>query len=962
MEQAICPKTYCCTNLRRFHFGDFKKLDFSRILGRGGGGVVHEAELRGLKYAVKEFTPQPMEWPVESNTEVEFLSQLNHENIIQFFGHYSEPQLNKTLQVFAILEFCPKSLEELIWDTRKIFSYEEKKAIVGQLVKGLDYLAKRHIIHLDLKPGNILVSQEGRYKIADFGLSKKLLKQEGFMADEYEIGTLSYRAPELLKEQPYSFPIDMWSLGLVMAELWIRNYVVDGFCTASVLESINNMWSPGSKDHIDNLLVSLETPAADLVKHLLQIEPSQRATLEMVKASSFLALYPPVYSNRPRLTAPQLPRLGRPNIAFQRPEFRPSLKTYCCTNLRRFHFGDFKKLDFSRILGRGGGGVVHEAELRGLKYAVKEFTPQPMEWPVESNTEVEFLSQLNHENIIQFFGHYSEPQLNKTLQVFAILEFCPKSLEELIWDTRKIFSYEEKKAIVGQLVKGLDYLAKRHIIHLDLKPGNILVSQEGRYKIADFGLSKKLLKQEGFMADEYEIGTLSYRAPELLKEQPYSFPIDMWSLGLVMAELWIRNYVVDGFCTASVLESINNMWSPGSKDHIDNLLVSLETPAADLVKHLLQIEPSQRATLEMVKASSFLALYPPVYSNRPRLTAPQLPRLGRPNIAFQRPEFRPSLKTYCCTNLRRFHFGDFKKLDFSRILGRGGGGVVHEAELRGLKYAVKEFTPQPMEWPVESNTEVEFLSQLNHENIIQFFGHYSEPQLNKTLQVFAILEFCPKSLEELIWDTRKIFSYEEKKAIVGQLVKGLDYLAKRHIIHLDLKPGNILVSQEGRYKIADFGLSKKLLKQEGFMADEYEIGTLSYRAPELLKEQPYSFPIDMWSLGLVMAELWIRNYVVDGFCTASVLEFINNMWSPGSKDHIDNLLVSLETPAADLVKHLLQIEPSQRATLEMVKASSFLALYPPVYSNRPRLTAPQLPRLGRPNIAIKRPEFRPSLK
>ncbi|UYV64351.1 hypothetical protein LAZ67_3000364, partial [Cordylochernes scorpioides] len=1084
-----------CTDFGKFYIKDFAQLRFNRFLGQGGGGSVHEATWRGLKVAVKKFKHQSINSPVENNREIMFLSQLRHENIIQFIGYYALPTLSNTLKVYAILEFCPNTLEDILHYLTRQFSYNEAKSIVSQLVNGLEYISKRHIIHRDLKPANILLGQDGRYKIADFGCSKRLNQEEGFMTYRGEVGTLFYRAPEMLKEQPYSFPIDLWSLGLIIGEICVRQYVVVGTSVLTLLENINNLWIPGSNNYIENRFVKYEKPMVDLIKHLLQIDPSKRATLDMVKASSFLEVYPqnPRDNIQPELQVLQQPRniilhstaVQRPllyrlqatppfssikqthhtlnkqqHIAVYpqnprdniQPEFqviqqprniilhttavqRPLLYRLQAppsySNIRqtpynhhtlnkqqhieriqnvgyiqkitdikdkkatqKFYIKDFAQLRFNRFLGQGGGGSVHEATWRGLKVAVKEFKPQSINSPVENNREIMFLSQLRNENIIQFIGYYAIPTLSNTLKVYAILEFCPNTLEDILHDLTRQFSYNEAKSIVRQLVNGLEYISKRHIIHRDLKPANILLGQDGRYKIADFGCSKRLNQEEGFMTYRGAVGTLFYIAPEMLKEQPYSFPIDLWSLGLIIGEICVHQYVVVGTSVLTLLENINNLWIPGSNNYIDNRFVKYEKPMVDLIKHLLQIDPSKRATMEMVKASSFLEVYPqnPRYNIQPELQMLQQPRntnlhtttvqrpllhrlqappsysnikqtpynhhtlnkqqhierIQNPNVGYVQKitDIKDKKATQNCTDFGKFYIKDFAQLRFNRFLGQGGGGSVNEASWRGLKVAVKEFKPQSINSPVENNREIMFLSQLRHENIVKFIGYYAIPTLSNTLKVYAILEFCPNTLEDILHDLTRQFSYNEAKSIISQLVNGLEYISKRHIIHRDLKPANILLGQDGRYKIADFGVSKILYQEEGFMTYRGAVGTLFYRAPEMLKEQPYSFPIDLWSLGLIIGEICVRQYVVVGTSVLTLLENINNLWIPGSDNYIDNRFVKYEKPMVDLIKHLLQIDPSKRATLEMVKASSFLEAYPqnPRDNIQPELQVLQQPR------------------
>jgi len=95
------------------------------------------------------------------------------------------------------------------------------KSIMYQILKGVEFLHSRKVLHRDLKPQNILIDEKLRVKIADFGLSRTY----SIPIRQYtkEVLTLWYRAPELiLGINEYSTGIDMWSVGCIFAELFFK--------------------------------------------------------------------------------------------------------------------------------------------------------------------------------------------------------------------------------------------------------------------------------------------------------------------------------------------------------------------------------------------------------------------------------------------------------------------------------------------------------------------------------------------------------------------------------------------------------------------------------------------------------------------------------------------------------------------------------------------------------------------
>uniref|UniRef100_A0A8C5LTQ1 Cyclin-dependent kinase 4 n=1 Tax=Leptobrachium leishanense TaxID=445787 RepID=A0A8C5LTQ1_9ANUR len=115
---------------------------------------------------------------------------------------------------------------------------ESIKDLMKQLLCGLEFLHLNCIVHRDLKPENILVTSAGQVKLADFGLARIYSCQ---MALTPVVVTLWYRAPEVLLQSTYATPVDIWSVGCIFAEMYIRKPLFCGNSEADQLCKIFEM-------------------------------------------------------------------------------------------------------------------------------------------------------------------------------------------------------------------------------------------------------------------------------------------------------------------------------------------------------------------------------------------------------------------------------------------------------------------------------------------------------------------------------------------------------------------------------------------------------------------------------------------------------------------------------------------------------------------------------------------------
>ena len=143
--------------------------------------------------------------------EISILRQLNHENIVKFFGF-----LETNSQLLIKMEYIRYgTLSHWIKNHKKI-SEEEASIILNHILSAIAYLHSKQICHRDIKPENIMLSKENdlhSIKIIDFGLSAQNFDK--LMNNDY-CGTYIYMAPEQIEKKLYFISVDIWSIGILM--------------------------------------------------------------------------------------------------------------------------------------------------------------------------------------------------------------------------------------------------------------------------------------------------------------------------------------------------------------------------------------------------------------------------------------------------------------------------------------------------------------------------------------------------------------------------------------------------------------------------------------------------------------------------------------------------------------------------------------------------------------------------
>ncbi|GLT42712.1 hypothetical protein SLA2020_166980 [Shorea laevis] len=277
----------------------------------------------------------------------------------------------------------------------------------------------------------------------------------------------------------------------------------------------------------------------------------------------------------------------------------------------------------------------------------------------------------------------------------------------------------------------------------------------------------------------------------------------------------------------------------------------------------------------------------------------------------------------------RFSYEELKVAtdNFSNKLGEGGFGCVFQGTLPGgAQIAVKCLDG----FAAVKKTfiaEVETIGNIHHFNLVRLVGFCAE----KSCMLLVYEYMCNGSLDQWIFCRDKVLTlgWQCRKKIIVDVAKGLAYLheeCRQKIIHLDIKPQNILLDENFNAKVSDFGLSKLVGREQSQIVTTMR-GTPGYMAPEWLNSV-ITEKVDVYSFGVVVLEILCGRKNVDRNQPeedAHLVSLFKRKVEDGQfLDLVDKYNDEMQSNAAEVVQMMkvaawsLQIEYAKRPSMSMV--------------------------------------------
>ncbi len=479
------------------HLGNYH---LKRSLGRGGcaevylGEHIHLHTLAAIKILHVGAEKDHYEHLYfEANT----VAQLHHPHIICVRDFHIEGEVP-----FLVMDYASGGSIRQHHLQGICVSLDTIVVYTKQVAAALQYAHDRRIIHRDVKPENILLGAQGEVLLSDFGIATLKHSTISLITQDL-LGTPLYMAPEQIlgKPRPAS---DQYALGVVIYEWLCGTRPFEG-TSFEILTQHLYAPPPSLREKMPSLPLAVE----EVILRALAKEPEQR--FSSVQAFAEALEQASKGQERTTISQPSEDREQRETLLGQ-------------------HLGNYRTL---QLLGSSGFSEIYLGEhqylerLAAIKVLHVQMVPEVHE---VFRREARILAQLQHPHIMQVYDFGIEGQVP-----YLAMEYAPKGTLRSLHPRGTRLSFEQIITYIKQIASALQYAHNHSIVHLDVKPENLLLNAQQDVLLGNFGLAMTLSPEQ---QNTYAMaGTLSYIAPEQARGN-FLFASDQYALAIVTYE-WL---------------------------------------------------------------------------------------------------------------------------------------------------------------------------------------------------------------------------------------------------------------------------------------------------------------------------------------------------------------------------------------------------------------------------------------
>jgi serine/threonine protein kinase len=517
-------------------------------LGRGGMAQVYYAWDLSLErpVALKVIDARYRHSPAYASRfvrEARAVATWRHENIVQIY--YADEQ--DELYYFAMEYIEGLDLGGLMrqyTDAGETMPHDDVLRIGRAIAGALDYAHQKGVIHRDVKPSNVMLSQDARIVLTDFGLALDI--QQGSVGEV--LGSPHYVAPEQARHSADAVPqSDLYSLGVILYEMLTGTVPFDDPSATSV--ALQHVTMPPPPPREVNPELNAETEAVLL--QALNKSPQERyatgqALLDALETSLHTAPAPPS-PELPPLPAAVQPSARRMSQISASDKIASHLRTQATptgsapslpsgADLIGLELDEYR---LEALLGHGGMARVYRGvDVRLDRYVAIKVIDTPFradaDYLARFEREAQAIARLEHPHIVRLY-RYGE---DKGLLYMAMQYVDGADLGAILQSYRADDDFiepEDAERLVCEICQALDYAHAQGIIHRDVKPANVMLNKQGQAILTDFGLA--LLTEAGTRGLIF--GSPHYIAPEQAISSANVVPqSDLYAVGVILYEMF----------------------------------------------------------------------------------------------------------------------------------------------------------------------------------------------------------------------------------------------------------------------------------------------------------------------------------------------------------------------------------------------------------------------------------------
>ncbi|KAF6152674.1 hypothetical protein GIB67_034752 [Kingdonia uniflora] len=553
-----------------FQYKDLKKAtnNFRDKLGSGMSGLVFKGKLDdGTLVAVKSIEVQQHGKRL-FEAEISAIASADHAHLVCLRGYCSPTTKGGTF--FIVYDLFPNSsLDNWIFPVKDgqnggCLTWKQRYRIAIEVAKALGYLHRvcsPRIFHLDIKPENVLLDDDFRAVLSDFGLSKLISKVESKVHTTIR-GTPGYMAPEWYSANGISEKCDIFSYGKVLLDIFFGEQFVCLDQNGNDIYRRNSEGGNTPKEQQTFHAFMWEKLTQKELVHLIDKRLVANGEVDENEANClvFVALCcleedPKTRPGDMWLVVNMLERRKLDGIDISKKVL--SYKEYDNQTIvarfsREFRYKELEMAtkNFLDKLGSCRSGSVFKGTMNnGTSVAVKR-VQAAIHGEQEFREEVSKIASLEHAHLVCLRGYCGHVMETGNVSFFVYDFFSNGSLDSWIFPWKGGYSsyWGFRYKVAEDVAKALEYLHGQQILHLCIKPENILLDDNFEAVVSDFGLSELMRKDENRVLTTIK-GMAGYMAPErFLGGNRISDKCDVFSYGVLLLDMFFgeRNVCLDG--------------------------------------------------------------------------------------------------------------------------------------------------------------------------------------------------------------------------------------------------------------------------------------------------------------------------------------------------------------------------------------------------------------------------------